>query len=107
MFMLGFDFRVARIVWTVFLVALLLYVTYTISATVLVLVFAVFFSYLVYPLVEQVERVRPAGAAHGVHRAGVRAGHRHRGGGGDHLRRAHPGGSRAPVRATAGAAALQ
>ncbi|MFX7052390.1 hypothetical protein ABTH91_20345, partial [Acinetobacter baumannii] len=45
---------------TVFLVALLLYVTYTISATVLVLVFAVFFSYLVYPLVEQVERVRPA-----------------------------------------------
>lgn len=58
--MLGFDFRVARIVWTVFLVALLLYVTYTISATVLVLVFAIFFSYLVYPLVEQVERVRPA-----------------------------------------------
>ncbi len=57
--MLGFDLRVARIVWTVFLVALLLYVTYTISATVLVLVFAVFFSYLVYPLVEMIERVRP------------------------------------------------
>lgn len=57
--MLGFDFRVARIAWTVFLVALLLYVTYTISATLLVLVFAVFFSYLVYPLVELMERFRP------------------------------------------------
>ncbi|MBP0596684.1 AI-2E family transporter [Herbaspirillum sp. LeCh32-8] len=57
--MLGFDFRVARITWTVFLVALLLYITYTVSSTLLVLVFAVFFSYLVYPLVELLERFRP------------------------------------------------
>ncbi|EJN08829.1 AI-2E family transporter [Herbaspirillum sp. YR522] len=57
--MLGFDLRIARIVWTVALVALLFFITYTVSATLLVLVFSVFFSYLVYPLVEQMERVRP------------------------------------------------
>ncbi|MCA1322908.1 AI-2E family transporter [Herbaspirillum sp. alder98] len=57
--MLGFDLRIARIVWTVALVALLFFITYTVSSTLLVLVFAVFFSYLVYPLVEQMERVRP------------------------------------------------
>ena len=58
-FMLGFDLRIARIVWTVALVALLFFITYTVSSTLLVLVFSVFFSYLVYPLVEQMERVRP------------------------------------------------
>ena len=57
--MLGFDVRVAKTVWTVFLVSLLLFITYTISATLLALVFAIFFSYLVYPLVEMVERMRP------------------------------------------------
>jgi len=57
--MLGFDFRIAKIVWTVFLVSLLLFILYTISSTLLVVVFAIFFSYLVYPLVELVERVRP------------------------------------------------
>jgi predicted PurR-regulated permease PerM len=57
--MLGFDVRVAKMVWTVCLVLLLLYITYIISSTLLVVVFAVFFSYLVYPLVELVERVQP------------------------------------------------
>lgn len=57
--MFGFDLRTAKIVWTVFVVALLLFITYTISSTLLVVVFAVFFSYLVYPLVELAERVRP------------------------------------------------
>jgi predicted PurR-regulated permease PerM len=57
--MLGFDLRIARIFWTVALVALLFFITYTVSSTLLVLVFAVFFSYLVYPLVEQMERIRP------------------------------------------------
>lgn len=57
--MLGFDFRVARITWTVFLVALVLYAAYTIRSTLLVVVFAVFFSYLLYPLVELVERYKP------------------------------------------------
>jgi len=57
--MLGFDFRIAKIVWTIFLASLLLFILYTISSTLLVVVFAIFFSYLVYPLVELVERVRP------------------------------------------------
>ncbi|WP_317201391.1 AI-2E family transporter [Janthinobacterium sp.] len=57
--MLGFDVRVAKTVWTVFLVALLLFITYTISSTLLVLVFAVFFSYLLYPLVGLMERLLP------------------------------------------------
>ncbi|HAT33776.1 MAG TPA: AI-2E family transporter [Janthinobacterium sp.] len=57
--MFGFDVRVAKIVWTVFLVSLLLFITYTISSTLLVVVFAIFFSYLLYPLVELLERVRP------------------------------------------------
>ena len=58
--MLGFDIRVAKIVWTVFLVAFLLFVTYMISSTLLVVVFSIFFSYLVYPLIQLVERYRPA-----------------------------------------------
>ncbi|HTD05760.1 AI-2E family transporter [Undibacterium sp.] len=58
--MLGFDIRVAKIVWTVFLVAFLLFITYMISSTLLVVVFSIFFSYLVYPLIQMVERYRPA-----------------------------------------------
>ena len=57
--MLGFDTRVARITWTVFLVSLILYAAYTIRSTLLVVVFAIFFSYLLYPLVELVERFKP------------------------------------------------
>lgn len=57
--MFGFDVRVAKIVWTVFLVSLLLFIVYITSSTLLAVVFAVFFSYLVYPLVELIERVRP------------------------------------------------
>jgi predicted PurR-regulated permease PerM len=57
--MLGFDLRVARIVWTVFLVVLALFIAYAIRSSLLVLVFAVFFSYLIYPLVELVERHKP------------------------------------------------
>ena len=57
--MFGFDPRVARIVWTAFLVALVLLITYSIRSTLLVVVFAIFFSYLLYPLVELVERFKP------------------------------------------------
>ena len=58
--MFGFDTRVARMTWTVFLVILTLYLIYLIGSTLLVVVFAVFFSYLLYPLVELVERFKPA-----------------------------------------------
>ena len=57
--MLGFDFRTARIVWTIFIVALLLFLLYAARSTLLVVVFAIFFSYLVYPLIQLVERRRP------------------------------------------------
>ena len=54
--MFGIDFRIARIVWTVAVIGLLLYVVYAMRATLLVLVFSVFFSYLVYPVVQLTER---------------------------------------------------
>ena len=57
--MLGFDDRVAKIVWTAFLVGLLLFLTYLIWSTLLVVIFAIFFSYLVYPLVQVAERYKP------------------------------------------------
>jgi predicted PurR-regulated permease PerM len=57
--MLGFDFRIARIVWTVFLFALILFIAYSIRTTLLVIIFAIFFSYLVYPLVQVLEHYKP------------------------------------------------
>ncbi len=57
--MLGFDLRVARIVWTTFVVALLLFLLYAARSTLLVVTFAIFFSYLVYPLIKLVEHRRP------------------------------------------------
>lgn len=57
--MLGLDLRIARIVWTVSLMALAMYAIYITRSTLLVIVFAVFFSYLLYPLVGALERVMP------------------------------------------------
>lgn len=57
--MLGLDLRIARITWTVFMVAFLLFVLYAARSTLLVVVFAIFFSYLVYPLIQFVEKRRP------------------------------------------------
>lgn len=57
--MLGFDLRVARIVWTAFIVTLFLYLLYSARSTLMVVTLAIFFSYLVYPLIEVVERRRP------------------------------------------------
>nr|WP_315395496.1 AI-2E family transporter [uncultured Duganella sp.] len=57
--MFGFDLRAAKAAWTVFLVALLLFVAYRVASTLLVVLFAVFFSYLLYPLIELAERFRP------------------------------------------------
>jgi predicted PurR-regulated permease PerM len=54
--MFGIDKQVARAVWTVGVVAGVMYCLYAIRTTLLVLVFAVFFSYLVYPLVELTQR---------------------------------------------------
>lgn len=53
--MFGVDPRVARIVWTVAVIAAALYTLYAIRMALLIVIFAVFFSYLIYPLVQFVE----------------------------------------------------
>jgi predicted PurR-regulated permease PerM len=57
--MLGFDRRTAKIAWTVSLVATGLFAIYNIRRTLLVFVLAIFFSYMVYPLVHWAERFMP------------------------------------------------
>lgn len=57
--MLGFDTRTAKVVWTAFLVTLLLFFVYSIRQTLLVVTFAIFFSYVVYPLIAWAERRLP------------------------------------------------
>ena len=57
--MLGFDIRVAKAAWTVALLALLFFVIYEIASTIMVVVFAIFFSYLVYPLISLLDRHGP------------------------------------------------
>jgi predicted PurR-regulated permease PerM len=57
--MFGIDVRTARAVWTAVVIAVLLYCVYAVRTTLLVMLFAVFFSYLVYPLVETLQRRLP------------------------------------------------
>ena len=57
--MLGIDPRVAKVTWTVFLIGLALFITYSIRSTILVIIFAIFFAYLLFPLVGFVERHTP------------------------------------------------
>jgi predicted PurR-regulated permease PerM len=55
--MFGIDPRVARAVFTAVLVLAALYCVYAIRTTLLVVVFAAFFSYMVYPVVAAAERL--------------------------------------------------
>ncbi len=57
--MLGIDERALRIVWTIFLFALLLVVLYYIRDTILVFAGAIFFAYMLSPIVGLVERFMP------------------------------------------------
>ena len=57
--MLGLDLRTARIVWTAFVVGFLLFLVYIARSTVLVVIFAILFSYLIYPLIGLIERFMP------------------------------------------------
>ncbi|MEO6897555.1 MAG: AI-2E family transporter [Caldimonas sp.] len=57
--MLAFDRRAARITWTVFLVAMALVAVYAVRRTLLVFFFAIFFSYMVFPLVKRIEPMIP------------------------------------------------
>lgn len=62
--MLGFDLRTARATWTVAVVALAIYATYSIRRTLFVFVLAVFFSYVLYPLVHRLEQHAPKRLSH-------------------------------------------
>ena len=57
--MLGIDPRAARPAWTVFLLALVIAIAYTIREILAVFVIAVLFAYLLMPLVGLVERITP------------------------------------------------
>ena len=58
--MLGFDRRAAKFAWTVGLVAFALFSLYAVRSTIFVLVLALFFAYLVYPLVKRVLALAPS-----------------------------------------------
>ncbi len=62
--MLGFDVRTARATWTVALVVLAIYATYSIRRTLFIFVLAVFFSYLLSPLVRRLRRHAPKRLSH-------------------------------------------
>src|SRR5690349_14198621 len=57
--MLGVDARAFRVVWTVFLFGLLLATVYAIRQTLMLFALAVFFAYMLAPLVTLVERFTP------------------------------------------------
>ncbi len=61
--MMGYSSRAGRATWTVALIAALLFITYQIRETLFIFVLAVFFSYMVYPLVVYLERHRPRRAS--------------------------------------------
>lgn len=58
--MLGFDQRAARVAWTVALVALAIYIVFAVRQTIFVFVLALFFSYMVYPLVKRISKWAPS-----------------------------------------------
>jgi predicted PurR-regulated permease PerM len=58
--MLGIDRRAASVTWTAALVILLLYVAYTIRGTLFVFTISLLLAYLLYPLVDHLERVLPS-----------------------------------------------
>jgi predicted PurR-regulated permease PerM len=57
--MLGFDAKAARAVWTAALVVLVLCLVYTIRSTLFIFTLALLFAYLLYPLVNLIDRSLP------------------------------------------------
>jgi len=57
--MIGFNVQVARMTWTVFAIALLIYALYLIRQTVFIFILAILLAYMVYPLVIRIERYTP------------------------------------------------
>lgn len=61
--MLGIDPKAARAAWTVFLIALAIFVAYMIRHTLVVFTLAIFFAYMLAPAVDFVARFLPARAS--------------------------------------------
>lgn len=57
--MLGIDERTIKVLWTIFLAALLIAIAYAIRATLLVFALAIFFAYVLSPIVGFIERFIP------------------------------------------------
>lgn len=57
--MLAIEPRAARATWTVFLIALAIYLTWLARKTIVVFTLALFFAYMISPLVDMVARVLP------------------------------------------------
>lgn len=57
--MFGIDERALRVIWTAFLFALTLALLYAIRTTILVFALAIFFAYMIWPVVGLVERLIP------------------------------------------------
>ena len=57
--MMGIDGRALRVIWTTFLFGLTLAVLYAIRSTVVVFALAIFFAYMLWPLVELAQRFLP------------------------------------------------
>jgi predicted PurR-regulated permease PerM len=61
--MLGIDVRTARVVWTILVIAGGIALAYALRTPILLFVFALFFAYLIFPLVAFFERRLPVRAA--------------------------------------------
>jgi predicted PurR-regulated permease PerM len=57
--MLGIDPKAARAVWTAFLIALFIFLAYAIRHTLLIFALALFFAYMLFPVVNFVQRFIP------------------------------------------------
>ena len=57
--MLGFDQRAARFAWTTSLVVVALYLAYSVRHTAFIFVLALFFAYMLYPLVKRIAGLAP------------------------------------------------
>ena len=57
--MLGLDLRTARIVWTASVVGIVILLIYAARSTILVVIFSVLFSYLIYPIIGLIGRFLP------------------------------------------------
>src|SRR4051812_22784844 len=57
--MLGIDQRTARSTWTVFIIALLIWMTFAGRHAILLFILAIFFAYMLAPLVEYLDHLTP------------------------------------------------